>query len=65
MANELYQSSETYSRKAPSKLNAGELTMLAGLSNSPNVYDPYKNRVLALEMQHIVVQNMVDNRVIS
>jgi len=64
-ANGLYQAAETYFRKSPSELNAGELTMLAGLPNAPSVYDPYKNRTLALKRQHIVVQNMVDTGVIS
>jgi len=64
-ANGLYQAAETYFGKAPSELNAGELTMLAGLPNAPSVYDPYKNMTLALERQHLVVQNMVDNGIIS
>jgi len=64
-ANGLYQAAETYFGKAPSELNAGELTMLAGLPNAPSVYDPYINLTLALERQHLVVQNMVDNGVIS
>ena len=64
-ANGLYQASQTYFGKAPSKLSAGELTMLAGLPNGPSTYDPYKNMTLALKRQHIVVQNMVDNGVIS
>ena len=64
-ANGLYQAAETYFGKAPSELNAGELTMLAGIPNAPSVYDPYKNRTLALQRQHLIVQNMVDNGVIS
>ncbi len=64
-ANGLYQAAETYFGKAPSELNAGELSMLAGLPNAPSVYDPYKNMTLALERQHLVVQNMVDSGVIS
>ncbi len=64
-ANGLYQAAETYFGKVPSELNAGELTMLAGIPNAPSVYDPYKNRTLALQRQHLVVQNMVDNGVIS
>ena len=64
-ANGLYQAAETYFGKVPSELNAGELTMLAGLPNAPSVYDPYINRTLALQRQHLVVQNMVDNGVIS
>ena len=64
-ANGLYQASETYFGKAPMQLNAGELTMLAGLPNAPSVYDPYKNMTLAIERQHIVIQNMVDSGMIS
>jgi membrane peptidoglycan carboxypeptidase len=64
-ANGLYQASETYFGKVPMQLNAGELTMLAGLPNAPSVYDPYKNITLALERQHHVIQNMVDNGMIS
>ena len=64
-ADGLYQASETYFGKAPSELNAGELTMLAGLPNDPSVYDPYKNMTLALERQHLVIQNMIANGAIS
>jgi len=64
-AKGLYQASETYFGKAPSELNAGELTMLAGLPNAPSVYDPYNHMTLARERQRLVVQNMVDNEVIS
>jgi membrane peptidoglycan carboxypeptidase len=64
-ANGLYQASETYFGKAPTQLNAGELTMLAGIPNAPSVYDPYKNMTLAIERQHIVIQNMVNSRMIS
>lgn len=61
----LYQAAETYFGKAPSELNIGELTMLAGLPNAPSDYDPYKNMTLARERQHLVVQSMVDNGIIS
>jgi membrane peptidoglycan carboxypeptidase len=61
----LYQAAETYFGKTPSALNAGELTMLAGLPNGPSVYDPYKNMALAIKRQHLVIQNMVNNGVIS
>lgn len=64
-AKGLYQAAETYFGKAPSELNAGELTMLAGLPNAPSDYDPYKSMTLARERQHLVVQSMVDNGVIS
>ncbi len=64
-ANGLYQAAETYFGKSPSELNTGELTMLAGLPNAPSVYDPYKNMILARERQHLVIQSMVDNGLIS
>ncbi|MBU3183039.1 biosynthetic peptidoglycan transglycosylase [Clostridium psychrophilum] len=64
-ANGLYQASDTYFGKSPMQLNAGELTMLAGLPNAPSVYDPYKSMKLAIERQHIVIQNMVDSQIIS
>ncbi|OCZ49822.1 biosynthetic peptidoglycan transglycosylase [Dehalobacter sp. TeCB1] len=61
----LYQAAEIYFGKIPSALNAGEQTMLAGIPNAPNDYDPYKNMVLARQRQNIVVQSMVGNGVIS
>jgi len=61
----LYQAAETYFGKTPSELSAGEMTMLAGLPNAPSVYDPYKNKTLATQRQHLVIQNMVKNKVIS
>jgi penicillin-binding protein 1A len=64
-ANGLYQAAETYFGKAPSQLNEGELTMLAGLPNAPSVYDPYLNIKLARERQNQVIQCMVDSGVIN
>jgi Membrane carboxypeptidase/penicillin-binding protein len=64
-ANGLCQAAETYFGKAPSELNAGELTMLAGLPNAPSVYDPYLSMRLARERQNQVIQCMVDSSVIN
>lgn len=64
-ANGLYQAAETYFGEAPSELNAGELTMLAGLPNAPSDYDPIHNLTLARERQHLVVQSMVDDGIIT
>lgn len=64
-ANGLYQASQIYFGKAPSKLSSGELTMLAGLPNAPSVYDPYKNTKLARERQQHVIQSMVDDSAIN
>ncbi|MDR3599828.1 MAG: transglycosylase domain-containing protein [Desulfosporosinus sp.] len=64
-ANGLYQAAETYFGKKTSELNAGELTLLAGLPNAPSDYDPYKNLRLARERQQLVIQSMVANGVIS
>jgi len=61
----LYQAAETYFRKVPSELSTGELTMLASLPNGPSVYDPYKSMALAVKRQHLVIQNMVDNGMLS
>lgn len=64
-ANGLYQASEIYFGKAPSELNTGEVTMLAGLPNAPSDYDPYNNMTLARQRQQHVIQSMIDDGVIS
>lgn len=56
----LYTASQKYFGKSPSKLNDGELTMLAGIPNAPNDYNPLHSFILAKERQKIVVDNMVD-----
>ena len=61
----LHDAAEIYFGKAPSELNDGEMTLLAGLPNAPSNYDPYKNMKLARERQVQVVHSMVDNGVIS
>lgn len=61
----LYNASEMYFKKPPSALNEGELTLLAGLPNSPSNYDPFYHLAAAKERQATVVQNMVDTGVIS
>jgi monofunctional glycosyltransferase len=61
----LYNASKTYFGKDPSQLNAGELTMLAGLPNAPRIYDPFKNMSLARQRQSIVLKNMVEDHLIS
>jgi membrane peptidoglycan carboxypeptidase len=61
----LYQAAETYFGLPPGALNAGELTMLAGLPNAPSVYDPFIHFGLARQRQQTVVQNMVEAGYIS
>jgi penicillin-binding protein 1A/penicillin-binding protein 2A len=61
----LYNASKTYFGKGPAQLNAGELTMLAGLPNAPRIYDPFKNLSLARQRQSIVLKNMVEDHLIS
>jgi penicillin-binding protein 1A/penicillin-binding protein 2A len=61
----LYNASKTYFGKVPAQLNAGELTMLAGVPNAPKNYDPFKNMSLARQRQSIVLENMVDDHLIS
>lgn len=61
----LYDAAETYFGKTPSKLNAGELTMLAGLPNLPSLFDPYVHMKLARQRQAVVLDNMVDDGLIT
>ncbi|MCL6601109.1 MAG: transglycosylase domain-containing protein [Alicyclobacillus macrosporangiidus] len=61
----LYAAAQTYFGRAPSGLNAGELTLLAGLPNAPSDYNPFRHMELARERQRIVVQSMVDDGVIT
>lgn len=61
----LYNAAETYFGKPPSRLNEGELAMLAGLPNSPNRFNPLHHLSAARKRQKAVVQNMVDANIIS
>lgn len=61
----LYSASLTYFGRPPSELNEGELTMLAGIPNSPNNYDPIKHYALARKRQEVVIQNLVEVHAIS
>lgn len=56
----LYNASMTYFGRPPDQLNRGELTLLAGLPNSPQTYDPYRHLLLARARQKVVLDNMVD-----
>jgi monofunctional glycosyltransferase len=56
----LVNASETYFGKKPSELNAGELTMLAGIPNSPNQFDPLNDFAASRKRQAEVVHNMVN-----
>lgn len=61
----LYNAAETYFGLPPGELNDGELTMLAGLPNSPSRFDPFVNYAAARQRQQVVLDNMVDNGVIT
>lgn len=56
----LYNASLTYFGRASSRLNDGELTMLAGIPNDPHGDDPFRSLSDARERQQIVLHNMVD-----
>lgn len=56
----LENAAKTYFNRPVSQLNAGELTMLAGLPNAPSVYDPFVNMTLARQRQSDVLGNMVE-----
>ncbi|MBX6353169.1 MAG: transglycosylase domain-containing protein [Thermoflavifilum sp.] len=61
----LAAAAHVYFGRSPAALNAGELTMLAGLPNAPSVYDPLRNYELARQRQAAVIDNMVDAGYIS
>jgi membrane peptidoglycan carboxypeptidase len=61
----LYNAAKKYFGKKISELSEGELTMFAGLSNAPSMYDPFKNMALARQRQSIVLENMVSAGFIS
>lgn len=61
----VYDASETYFGTAPTNLNDGELTMLAGIPNAPNDYNPFHSLTLAKERQKVVLFNMVDSKKIT
>ncbi|WP_051663520.1 biosynthetic peptidoglycan transglycosylase [Alicyclobacillus macrosporangiidus] len=61
----LYAAAKTYFGRVPAELNAGELTLLAGLPNAPSDYNPFRHMELARERQRIVVQSMVDDGMIT
>lgn len=61
----LYAAAQDYFGRPPSALNAGELTMLAGLPNAPSLFNPYHSMKLARQRQSIVLDNMVDDGMIS
>lgn len=61
----LYRAAETYFRRPPADLNQGELTLLAGLPNSPTNFDPFHALDLARLRQKVVLQNMVDAGILT
>ena len=61
----LYNAAETYFGKPPSKLNGNQLTLLAGLPNSPHLFNPERALKLARERQDVVVESLVDTHKIS
>ncbi|MFH2033414.1 MAG: penicillin-binding protein 1A, partial [Candidatus Margulisiibacteriota bacterium] len=57
--------SQLYFDKHADELTLGEATMLAGLIEGPELFSPYKNQTLALRQQRIVLQKMIDLRMIN
>ncbi|QQE81434.1 transglycosylase domain-containing protein [Alicyclobacillus sp. SO9] len=56
----LKNAAKTYFGKSVNQLSKGELSMLAGLPNSPFYYDPFHHYRLARARQKIVLENMED-----
>ncbi|GEP18732.1 transglycosylase domain-containing protein [Pediococcus argentinicus] len=68
MGNGVYgmqTASEYYFGKKLDKLNLSELSLLAGMPQSPTVYDPTKNPQFATARRNTVLQAMADNKAIS
>ena len=61
----IYQAAHTYFGRVPARLNQGELTMLAGIPNSPTLFDPFHSLTLAKKRQNVVLNSMVATGVIS
>jgi membrane peptidoglycan carboxypeptidase len=61
----LYNAAETYFNKPPWALNSNQLTLLAGLPNSPHLLNPDHSLTRAKLRQHEVIDSMVDTHVIS
>jgi len=57
----IYNASEGYFGKHPSKLTDYECTLLAGIPNAPSVYALTNNSKLAKERQQQVINKMVDS----
>jgi penicillin-binding protein 1C len=57
--------SQSYFNKHPWDLTLGEASMLAGLPQSPSVYDPTQNYELAKQRQRYVLNQMVEQRMIT
>lgn len=57
--------SETYFAKPVSQLDLAESALLAGLIQSPPLYDPYTNPTLALRRRETVLRLMLQRGVIS
>ncbi|ANZ68820.1 transglycosylase domain-containing protein [Pediococcus claussenii] len=68
MGNGVYgmqTAAEYYFGKKLDKLNLSELALLAGMPQSPTVYDPTRNPQYATARRNTVLQAMVENKEIS
>lgn len=61
----LYNASETYFHRPPWRLNEGELALLAGIPNSPTLFNPFRHFALAKARQAVVLENMTDAGLLS
>ena len=59
------QAAQTYFGKSASELNLSESALLAGLFQSPNTYDPFKNPEAATERRKTVLNLMVTHGYIT
>lgn len=61
----LFNAAQTYFGLSPSRLNEGELALLAGLPNAPSAYDPFTFLHLARSRERIVLINMVSDGILT
>lgn len=61
----IYEASHGYFGVSPSRLTLGQCALLAALPNAPNYLDPYENYEGAKARQKLVLEQMVDQGMIT
>lgn len=61
----LQNAAQVYFGRQAQDLNDGQLTLLAGLVQAPSAYDPLRHLQAARNRQQQVIQNMIDDQLLS